>query len=89
MLAPPDNRRRKRKPITVRGAAVRRRQARWRARVRNGRAIFKLDLFHDRVVEALIVSRRLTEDAALRRELVERELAAVIEQWAERWLAKD
>jgi hypothetical protein len=69
--------------------ATRRRQARWRARVREGRAIFKLDLAHDRVVEALIVSRRLSEDAALRRELVERELAAVVEQWVERWLAKN
>jgi len=68
--------------------ATRRRQARWRARVREGRAIFKLELPHDRVIEALIVSRRLSEDAALRRSEVERELAAVVEQWAERWLAK-
>jgi hypothetical protein len=68
---------------------TRRRQARWRARVREGRAIFKLELLHDRVIEALIVSRRLSEDAALRRSEVERELAAVVEQWAERWLAKN
>jgi len=67
--------------------ATRRRQARWRARVREGRVIFKLELPHDRVIEALIVSRRLSEAAALRRSEVERELAAVVEQWAERWPA--
>ena len=69
--------------------ATRRRQARWRARHREGRAIFRLDLPHDRVVEALIVSGRLSEDAALRRSEVERELAAVALQWVERWLAKN
>jgi hypothetical protein len=61
----------------------------WRARQREGRAVFRLELFHDRVVEALIVSGRLSEDAALRRSEVERGLAAVVEQWTERWLAKN
>jgi len=67
--------------------ATRRRQARFRARVREGRAIFKLELPHDRVIEALVVSHRLSEDAGLRRAEVERELAAVVEQWAGRCLA--
>ena len=66
MLAPPQRR-----------ATTRRRQARWRARHREGRAIFKLELPHDHVVEALIVSRRLSEDAALRRSEVERELTVI------------
>jgi len=75
MLAPPQRR-----------EATRRRQAKWRARVRDGRACYRLDVDRDRAIEALIVSGRLSEDGALRRELVERELAAVVEQWAERWL---
>jgi hypothetical protein len=66
-----------------RALRTRRRQ---RARVREGRAIFKLELPHDRVIEALIVAKRLSEDAALRRELVDRELTAVVEEWITRWL---
>ena len=76
MLACPDKR------------AVRDRQARWRARVRDGRACYRLELDRDRVIEALLASGRMSEDAALRREQVERELATVIEQWAERWIKK-
>src|SRR5215472_17188642 len=41
--------------VRQRCAATRRRQARWRARHHEGRAIFRLDLLHDPVVEALIV----------------------------------
>jgi hypothetical protein len=66
MLAPPQHR-----------DATRRRQARWRARHRKGRAIFRLEPPHNRVVEALIVSGRLSENAAPRRSEVERALAAV------------
>jgi hypothetical protein len=77
MLAPPDR------------EATRRRQAKWRARIRDGRAVYKLDVDRDRVIEALIVSGRLSEDAALRRSEIERELAAVVEQWATRWLEKN
>jgi len=78
MLAPPE-----------RKAQTRRRQARWRARVRDGRACYRLDLDRDRVIEALIVSHRLSESRALHRGEIERELTAVIEQWAARWLAKN
>ena len=61
MLAPP-----------ARHAATRRRQARWRARRRNGSAIFRLERPHDRVVEALLASGRVTDEASRRRELIER-----------------
>jgi hypothetical protein len=67
--------------------AVRDRQARWRERQRDGRACYRLELSRDRVIEALLASGRLSEDAALRREQVERELACVIDEWAGRWLA--
>jgi hypothetical protein len=68
--------------------ATRRRQARFRERQRDGRGVFRLELHHDQIVEALLVSRRLSEDAALRREMVERALANVITEWAHRWLAE-
>jgi hypothetical protein len=41
------------------------------------------------MVEALIVSGRLSEDAALRRDQVERELANVLSEWGDRWLEKN
>jgi hypothetical protein len=77
MLAPP-----------ARRAASRARQAKWRERVREGRACYRLDLNCERVVWALIESGRLSEDAALRRSEIERELAAVVEQWADLWLVE-
>ena len=42
----------------------------------------------DRVVLALLKAGRISEQAALRREAIERALAAVVEQWAQRWLAE-
>jgi hypothetical protein len=39
-----------------------------------------------RMVEALLAAGRLTESDALRRHVVEREAAQVLEDWARRWL---
>jgi hypothetical protein len=75
MLAPPE-----------RKAQTRRRQARWRARQRDGLSYYRFPLPRDRLAEAMIVSGRLSEDASRRRSEVERELAAVIAQWMDRWL---
>jgi hypothetical protein len=44
----------------------------------------RLEIEHDQVVEALLRSGRLTEAAAL--PLVERALAAMVAEWAGRWL---
>jgi hypothetical protein len=38
------------------------------------------------VAEALIAAGRLTEDGAVRRGLVEREISRLVAEWASRWL---
>ena len=40
---------------------------------------------HDRVVLALLEAGRLSVAEALRRDLVERELGHVLEEWSRRW----
>jgi hypothetical protein len=61
------------------------RKRRERQRHRAGLEPYRLALRTDDVVEALIASEVLTEAKALRRDLVEAALAAVIHQWAARW----
>ena len=72
--------------MTCRGDSPAARQRRRRARQKRGLVCVRLEIEHDEVVEALIRSGRLTEDAALRLPLVERALAAVLAEWARRWL---
>jgi hypothetical protein len=62
------------------------RQARWRARQPDGLSYYRFPLARNRLAEAMIVSRRLSEDAARRRSEIERELRALVEQWMDRWL---
>lgn len=62
------------------------RQRRARTRRKNGRAVFRLELGEGEAIEALILSSRLSEGEARRKKLVERELAAVVAEWAARWL---
>src|SRR5262247_1801554 len=66
-----------------RSSAARQRRARERAR--NGKCILRLEIDEHLVAAALIESHRLTEDQALDRRTVEREVAAILEQWAARW----
>jgi hypothetical protein len=51
-----------------------------------GAIVLCLEVDAHGVAEALIVSGRLDEGAALDRRRVERALAAVLEQWAVRWI---
>ena len=60
------------------------RKRRERARRRDGLEQYRLELPVG-IIEALISSGRLSADQALRPKLVEKELASVLTQWAERW----
>lgn len=64
-------------------AAVRQRRA--RARRKAGLVPISLEIEENAIAEALIASGRLTEAESARRELVGRELAAVVADWAARW----
>ena len=64
-------------------AAVRARRTRWRRR--NGLVPRRLDVDENGLAEALIASGRLSEAEALRPELIERELSALIVDFICRW----
>lgn len=61
------------------------RSRRARQRRKDGLAVFRLALPEHLVLEALIASGTMREEAALRRAQVERELAGVVRAWARRW----
>lgn len=64
-------------------AAARARRHRWRRR--NGLSPRIVDVNEHALAEALILSSRLSETEALRPELVERELSALIADFIARW----
>ncbi len=51
-----------------------------------GRGKLGVEVVEHRLAEALIVSGRLTEAEALRRQLLERELTRLVEDFIERWV---
>lgn len=61
------------------------RARRWRWRRRNGLVPRRIDVDEHALAEALIASGRLTESEALRPDLVERELAALVADFISRW----
>jgi hypothetical protein len=61
------------------------RARRWRWRRRNGLVPRRIDVDEHALAEALIASGRLTESEALRPELLERELAALVADFISRW----
>ena len=65
-------------------SSARERARRSRQRKRCGVSV-RLDV-HERAVEALIVSERLTEEQSRDRRRVERELALVIADFTSRWI---
>jgi hypothetical protein len=71
-------------PAARKNAAYRQRRA--RVRRRQGMASYRIEAHEHRLAEALIASGRLSEDAALRRALIEAELGALVEDWIARWL---
>jgi hypothetical protein len=62
------------------------RQRRRRARVRQGLTPMQIDVHEDAVTSAMILSGRLTPEQTLRRQLVERECAKVLLDWARCWV---
>ena len=78
----PDEKREREKAAAVKRS--RESRARQKRGERSGRIIY-----HEyNAAEALILSGRLDEAQALRRDLVERELAGVLREWTERWLPR-
>ena len=69
----------------MRDPSSRERTRRSRQRKRRGVISVRLDVPEVETIEALIASERLTEQQALDRHLVERELAIVLADWAKRW----
>lgn len=57
-----------------------------RVRRRQGVAVLHVETHEHRLVEALLAAGRLTPEQALRRQLVERELGKLVEDWTARWL---
>ena len=66
-------------------SSARERARRSRQRKRCGVISVRLDV-HERAVEALIVSERLTEEQSRDRRLVEHELALLIADFTSRWI---
>jgi hypothetical protein len=62
------------------------RQARTRRRVAKGLVNLRVDVHEHRFAQALINSRRLTADEALRRNLMVRELARIVEDFCDRFI---
>jgi hypothetical protein len=71
------------RPPSLTPGALRARRKRWRRR--NGLVPYQIDAAECELAGALIASGRLTEAEALRPELVERELSAVV-AFIERWI---
>jgi hypothetical protein len=59
------------------------RQKRYRSRQRERRAVGRIEYEVDAVHRALLDTGRLSEAAICRRDLVERELTRIIEEWVE------
>jgi hypothetical protein len=74
MLAPPQRR-----------AATRARQARHRARRRNGTRVFKLEANYDLILGGLIDAGRISERDALDHAAVERVLSEMLTEWGQHW----
>jgi hypothetical protein len=64
------------------------RSRRKRARRRAGLVNVAIDVDETGAVEAMIRSGRLSDEQAMRRQLVERELALVVTEWIRRWTCK-
>jgi hypothetical protein len=64
------------------------RQRKCRARRRQGTVVLHVEAHEFRLVDALITAGRLTEDESQRRGLVEKAAAALLEDFAQRWLPK-
>jgi hypothetical protein len=69
----------------IRVAATERKREQ-RRRERQGRVQLIVEADEYRLALALISSQRMTAEAALRRDLVAREVGSIIRDWSDRWL---
>jgi hypothetical protein len=61
------------------------RQQRWRARQKNGRAMFRVEANHDALLLALIETGRLSEAESCDRRHVERAISIMLDDFSARW----
>jgi hypothetical protein len=59
------------------------RQRRYRERQKERRAVARVEFSTDAVIQSLVTTGRLSQDEAANRDRVERELARILENWAE------
>lgn len=64
------------------------RKRRLRRRARDGKAVLKVEVNIDKLIDAMLESRRLSESDALDRRKVEADAALVLAEWAAQWLEK-
>lgn len=67
--------------------AARRKQRAYRRRLACGRAVLKIEAPLYPLIEALMTAGRLTPEQALSRCEVERQAAAILEEWRRQWAA--
>jgi hypothetical protein len=58
---------------------------RYRQRLRDGVRVLRVPVHEARLIEALLRSRRLSEDEALDPVRVQREVAGIVVDWIARW----
>jgi hypothetical protein len=71
-------------PAARHAAALRKRRQRLRAK--NGRRILRVEIDYHPIIEALLVSTRLTETEALDQHKIEAAAAELLAEWAGHWL---
>jgi hypothetical protein len=64
------------------------RQRKCRARRKQGTVVLHVEVHEFRLVDALITAGRLSESESQRRAMVEKAAAALLEDFAQRWLPK-
>jgi hypothetical protein len=58
---------------------------RYRKRLRDGVCVLRVEIKEAEFAEALLLSKRLTDRAALRREQLSREAESILAEFAQRW----
>ena len=74
---------------TSRRVAATARKREQRRRERQGLVQLHVEADEYRLALALITSQRMSAEAALRRDLVAREVGTILRDWADRWLKGD
>jgi hypothetical protein len=65
------------------------RQRRSRQRHQQGLVVLQVEAHEYRLIEALLRTRRLSEEESRRRPLIEREVSRLVAHWCARWVGKN